>query len=209
MLSGVYAAVYKGVDANGNVTYSDTPSNGAIEIAPSAVNEVPSTLEGEAKGVPAKSNEASQDQKNLPMLDKTKETVLTPETNTSAQAKNYALFAIEKPRDQETIQNQPTFTVEMKIDPVLKPGDKIQLILDGKPVGQPEANMQIDLVNVSRGTHHLYAVLIDERNTVVRRSNEITIFVHRASILNPPNKPSATKTIYPIQKLIRYLNVLS
>jgi len=170
------AGVYMTTDPNGNVSYSDLQAYGSSEVATTPSNTTSVTTP--------------------PVLPKVEAEVKKPELKISAPDQvTYSVFNIESPKDQETIQNQPIFKVTIKLEPALQAGDKIQLVLDQNPYGNPTSDLQIEMVNVDRGEHRLYAVLLDARNTVIKRSNEITIFIHRASVGGPP------VTLLPIQKL--------
>lgn len=190
-----YAAVYKTVE-DGSVSYTDTPENGATEVSPTVANQVSSTLPDTTPPTPAKSNSLNQSAKPSAIEP-------TPvKSSVPAGDMPYNTFAIESPADQETIQNQPLFSVKIKLDPPLQDGDKVQLMLDGQPFGAPSTTMEISVENVDRGEHRLSAVLLDKRNTVIKRSNVITIYIHRASQLNRSSalKPAPAVTS-PLQEL--------
>ncbi len=156
-MTPLYAALYMQQDKNGNITYSDMPLNNSKEI------EVPNV--SSTTSVPPSSSST------------------TGAKQSSAIDKNahYKTFVIVSPKDNETIQNQPTLPVLLKINPALRPGDKILLLVDGKPWGNPQANTYLQAENIERGTHQLSAVLIDKDQVVLQQSNTITIFNHRAS----------------------------
>lgn len=181
--ASAYADLYKTVGPDGSISYSDVPSKGAVEFTPPPINEVPTTL---------------------PPKTQSGQSVMPSESQNDMGANaNYTAFAIQSPTDQATIQNQPEFPVELKVEPSLQAGDKIQLVLDGQPVGSPEASTRITISNVNRGTHQLSAILLDRGNKIIKRTASITIFVHRASILNNTGArlTPSKKLTYPIQSL--------
>lgn len=94
----------------------------------------------------------------------------------------YKIFEFAFPKDQETIQNQPSFTVLFKIEPNLMEGDSIQLMMDGTPWQKPVQQPQVTMTNVDRGTHQLSAELYDSRGGVLRTAAPVTIYIHRASV---------------------------
>lgn len=152
-----YSAVYMHKDSNGNIIYSDTPLDNAAKInVPTVLNYVPST------------------QSSAVTKDNAKSLIALTE-------KKYTDFEIISPKDQDTIQNQPIFPVILNIKPELQKGDKVQLILDNQIYGIAQESTQIQLDQVERGTHQLYAVLLDKEQRVIQQSNVITIYVHRAS----------------------------
>lgn len=156
-----YAAIYKQVDQNGNTIYSDVP----IHSNAKAIN-LPET----GSTTTTKSNETK--------------TPIAQQIPVIKFKKPYTVLMITSPKDQETIQNQPIIPVDLKIEPALQEGDKIQIYLDGKPVGQPQAGTHIELSLIDRGSHQLYASLIDSSQTTLKQSNVITIYVHREHLGN-------------------------
>lgn len=177
------ALVYRSISPTGEVTYSDMPQTGAVEINAPPVNEVPSTMTPNTSGASGQSEDANA---------------------SVAAVLPYTTFEIESPKDQDTIQNQPEFTVELHLEPALQAGDKVQLMLDDRLAGAPQTAMQVTLNNVDRGTHRLYAVILDKQNKIIKRTNEITIFVHRASVLHSQGAAVKTKKAPPstLQNLV-------
>jgi len=184
-----HATVYMRTDANGNVGYSDVPGSGAQEITPTAGSTVSS--------VPSKLPTPSPSELTTP-VEKKSASVIPAVT----EKKPYTIFLIEKPKDQETMQNQSVITVLLKVEPDLDAADSVQLILDDHPYGVASKSTNLELVDVDRGTHRLYAVLLDARNTVLKRSNEITIFVHRTSVIKPGAFKVPAKKIIPVAKKV-------
>lgn len=158
-----YAALYQSQDNQGNTTYSDQPLPGSTEVT----------------------------QPNAATITRTNTTTATPikPVNTANTSVTYKTFAFITPQDQGTIQNQPDITVKLSIEPALQAGDKVQLMLDGKPWGNPEASASINMHLVERGVHTLAAVLLDKNQKTIKETATITIYVHRASALfNPSGK---------------------
>ncbi len=118
-----------------------------------------------------------------------------PETDNTLSApltqnKPYSTFQLKYPGPEETIQNQPTITVEFIINPPLQPGDTIQLYLDGKPYGQASTNMQPTLSLLDRGTHSLSAAILDVNHRVVKQANANTIYIHQNRVGFPNAAPA-------------------
>lgn len=158
LCSVIFAEIYKTVDKYGNVSYSDIPSANAQQIELSPVTTV---------SPPTATNAT------------TSSAVVV--VNKSVR-KPYTSFVMLSPKDQETIQNQPTITVQTQTDPSLQKGDKIGLLLDGKMQGTPQEGTQFTLVHIDRGAHQLRAVLVDNTGAVIKETPTITIFVHYASV---------------------------
>lgn len=178
------AAIYKQLDQSGQVVFSDTPINpNATVIQPSplegyttteTIKTITTTVPKNAVKTPAKAIDQQDADKTI-----LKEIEQIP----------YKTFLIVSPKDQETIQNQPvSIPVDIVVEPKLAQDNKIQLYLDGKPAGPPAATTHFELPNVERNIHQVHAEIIDGNQRSIKQSNNITIYVHRASV-NFPNRP--------------------
>ncbi len=151
-----FADIYMLTDKNGNVTYTDTPDRDAqkVEIASPPIHDIP----------PAPAS----------VVENNKVAVLA----TSEQKKPYKVFEITSPLNEETIHNQPNIMIILATEPKLQTGDKIQIFVDNKPVGNPSEKTQIDIGHPDRGIHQVKAVIIDENQRILKISPAITIYVH-------------------------------
>ncbi len=164
--STIFADIYIQKDEQGNVIYSDTPlKNNAAIVAP------PSTTTSKKSASENKTEEFATSLDQKVSIDR-----IAP----------YKKFVIISPKDQDTIQNQPIIPIQVSIDPVLRKGDKIQLFLDGTMWGAPNESTSLNINILERGTHKLFAAIIDQNQKVLQKTNEITIYVHRASTFNRP-----------------------
>src|SRR3990167_4519270 len=99
-----FATIYKSVDAQGIVTYSDQPNTKSETVTLPAANIV-----------------------TQPITTKTK----TATTDAVVQKHvDYSAFTITSPKDQETFQNATELPINVDINPALQEGDKIQFYLD-------------------------------------------------------------------------------
>lgn len=174
MLTAAYAAIYVTNTPN-SVEYSDTPSANASEVQMTPLNTVNTAAPAAAAPANAKSPTGSS--------------AVAAGDNKPSTELTYKTFAIVNPKDGDTINNQPVIPVEMQVDPVMQPGDKIQLYLDGSPAGTPTATNYQELGLVERGTHTVYGEIINSAQTGIKRSNTITIYVHRNSTITNPSSP--------------------
>jgi hypothetical protein len=151
----VFADIYKVIDKHGNIIYTDAPESDAEKI--------------EVTSAP---------------LHITAPTTPSVETNTAPIAspvtlrKPYKVFAISSPTNEETIHNNPNITINLTIEPALKASDKIQILVDEKPIGNPVNGIKIDIGRLDRGVHQVKAVVLDETQTILNVSPLVTIFVH-------------------------------
>lgn len=168
--SAAYATIYINEDKNGGIEFTDTPSSNSRRVEMPAVNSISTPTRTAAPSQNANAN-GSPSNDAAPV----------------STASSYQTLAIVSPANESTIQNQPVIPVEMKVEPNILPGDKIQLMLDSKPVGTPSATQYQELGIVDRGTHSLYAVILNSKNEVIKQSSAVTIHVRRNSIVPIPN----------------------
>ncbi|MHB1948175.1 MAG: DUF4124 domain-containing protein [Gammaproteobacteria bacterium] len=176
--SSFAAEVFQQTDSNGNVVYSDMPLN--PDAKKITIDSQYKTNKEAVGGVARTSEPVTQTgSANAFVLQ-----------SAAPLNKTHTVFLINSPKDQETIYNQPIITINIKIEPQLDEGEKIQLLFDGAPKGPPVAATQFALENVDRGTHQLAAALIDKNNQVIKETDTITIYVHHTSINNIITSPA-------------------
>ena len=159
----VAQAVYKWVDENGVVHYSDQPHPNAEKIHVKAIQTYKSTaLDTPGSGAPG----------------------ATP----AAGAAAYRGCAVVQPQDGQDFANVPSLSIVVQTDPALHSGDQIFVTLDGQGLndGKP-TGPQFNLSPVDRGTHTLQAQVRSSDGTMLCQTPGITFSVHQASIANPAN----------------------
>lgn len=160
------ATVYKWVDESGVTHYSDQPHPGAkqIELADPQTYSAP----------PPRGQEAVP---GLPV----------------SQGSPYKTCELSRPATDEVFFNVTSITAKLRLDPPLRPGDKVVIGLDGKRMTDlPAAGDEYTLTSVERGTHTILAVVEDSQGKQVCQTPGITFHVRQASTLSPrsPTKPS-------------------
>lgn len=166
--------VYEQKNDQGTVIYSDAPLN---DSKPVNLNETTNTI-----SVPPPQTE-------MGVIKKDNESINSI----------YKTFLIISPKDQETTQGQSDIPVKLKLEPELRAGDKIQLMIDGAPYGAPTTVLNPFLHNVDRGSHQLSAVILDANRSIVKQSNLLTIYIHHTSnqlapaFKTPPPPPPKTQ----------------
>ena len=147
--------MYKVTDADGNVTFTDTPplsADGTIEEH--SVNATNSAKPTETRQAPAAPVEVEE-----PIRYDTR---------------------IVTPADNATIPMGPgNFAVQAALNPRLASDETLQLLLDGEPVGAPQRIANWQLTNVYRGEHKLQVVRLDERGVQLDASPSSTVYVMR------------------------------
>ena len=154
--------VYKVVDEQGNVTFTDTPpSDAAAEVQTlNATNTTPSMPVGDA----ATADDTAMQDTEAPVAYSTR---------------------ITSPVDQSTIPMGPgDFVVEAAVQPRLRIGEHLVLTLDGVSVGEPQRAARWQLTNVFRGEHRLQVFRLGADDTRQDASPEQVVFVMRPVVRN-------------------------
>ena len=172
--ASVQADVYKSVDENGEVIFSDQPTPNAQRMK---LPELPTY-----KALPVPSFSGS--------------------TKTAPVASPYDSMKIVVPENDATIRdNQGIVRVEVVLEPPLKikQGHKIQFYLNGEPHGIPVGTTTISFSNLDRGTYTLTTSVVDAGGAVLMTSDPVVFHLHRESVLNP-NSPLYKPKPKPLPK---------
>lgn len=156
------AAVYKQVNENGEVVYSDKPAAGAEKM----------------------------DLPELPTYTPPPVPLVRP-ADAPVESEVYKGLEIVKPADNSTIRNNlGIIEVQLRIEPALKVREKhrLQFYLDNERYGPLVDKTAIMMSNIERGEHTLSASVFDADGNVVAASNSVTVFVKRESVLHKKDR---------------------
>ena len=163
--TAVAATVYKWVDENGVVHYSDQPHADAQKVqvqAPQTYKSAEAATGAAPAGMPAP-----------PPL---------------SGPPSYQGCAIAQPTDDQVLLNVDALTIIVRTDPSLHPGDKVYLMMDGQPLNKGAATgPQYVLAPVDRGTHTLQAVVRSSDGGLRCQTPGVTFNVRQSSVLAPAN----------------------
>jgi len=159
------AQVYKVVDKDGNVTYTDQPpadGSGPIELKPISVVEAPTyQIKPKTKDAEADKEMSIQDLRN-----------------------NYRDFAIVSPQQEESVwRPDGPFPVAWNTKYALQEGMQVTIFLDGKRHTTTTQQM-VPMANLDRGEHVLSAELRDANNRLVAQASPVTFFVRQPGLYN-------------------------
>ena len=162
-VSPLTAEVYKTVDKDGNVTYTDTPppdGSQPIDLPPISVIEAPVYETGSKQ-----TDEGEEKELSLREL-----------------RKNYKDFAIVAPQQEESVWHPETpITVTWNTKFNLQEGMMMTLFVDG--VQQESTTVRsIPVSDLERGEHTLRAELRDAKNRKVASADPITFFVKKPNL---------------------------
>lgn len=157
--------VYKVIKPDGSVEFTDTPPPGEaaqpIQVQPLNTAEPPPVLPSAGATPPA------------------------------SEPQGYGSFRITSPGDGDAIRdNAGSVNVAVKLEPPLRSGDRIEILVDGRTVGGGN-NTSITLSGVERGSHRVQAVVKNPAGEIVARSNSVSISLQRRSVILQPPPPKA------------------
>ncbi|MGA2024537.1 MAG: DUF4124 domain-containing protein [Steroidobacteraceae bacterium] len=153
------ATMYRWVDANGVVHYSDTPQPGAEQVA------MPNAQTYRATPVPTTSPDA------------------TPK---AADAAGYQSCSITSPAADDTLFAPEALTVSVQVVPNLRPGDQVIVTLDGATLQSGSSGaLSYQVAAPERGAHTVSAAVHDAQGNTVCNAPDITFNVQRPSLLSP------------------------
>ncbi|RMF17455.1 MAG: DUF4124 domain-containing protein [Gammaproteobacteria bacterium] len=149
------AEIYRWVDEQGNVEYSDTPREGAekIDLPPPAVISMPKPSD-----LPARSAPEQPDADEPP----------------------YRTLKVRFPQDQSAFfSGSGDVTILTDVDPPLRPGHRFQAVLDGQVMATSRDTLT--LKEVFRGTHSLVVQVVAD-GKVIQSTPTITFTLQRPRI---------------------------
>ncbi len=158
------AEIYKQVDERGNVTYTDTPSD---------------RQETEKLDLPTLNTQPA-----LP----TPERVEPKQQQDDTPDVSYRVHINAPAEGTQVPMGQSEIPVSLSIQPGLKEGFSIQILLNGQPFGEEHFSNFLILRDVYRGEHQLEAIILDASGQEIARSDSVTIYVQRSSIPRPAAK---------------------
>lgn len=153
-----FSAVYKWVDENGKIHYSDTPKT--VGEKPIDLPEATTYSPPPQSGIESSSKEDKKKQNN--------ETF-----------QGYKSISITSPKDGDSIHSAPgNITFNVSIEPAIQEGHAIQIYVDGKKAAQ-ESGTTITANYLDRGSHSVSASVVDGAGTKLLTSPNITVYLHR------------------------------
>jgi hypothetical protein len=157
------AVIYKWVDADGVVHYSDQSSPGAEKI----VTAVPSVSAASAGGARNATG------------------AIAPPQRVAQGGLNYTDFTITSPSQEQTFFGDDVVAVHLNLNPSLRPNQSITWHLNGKQLEFPPNAVSFPLPRLDRGTYSLAATITDQQTSESETSNSVTFYVRQPSALSP------------------------
>lgn len=156
------AQVYRWVDKDGVVHYSDQPHPGAEEVE---LQSAPTINMPTPRRTPAAGTRATATDEQQPTA-------------------GYESLAVASPAAEETLWNiGGVLNVSLNLQPALQSGHQLRVYFDGIP--QEVSGTQFQLQEVYRGAHNLQAEVLDRNGQLLIRSEPIRFYVQQTTIVNP------------------------
>ena len=165
--STVAAAVYKTVDKQGNIIYTDTPP---AATAATAVNKV--TL--------PPINPVSSPTDPAPAA------ALSPVPPESSDADpvtaftGYSFIALASPVDGTLMHfNESTLLAQLALTPGLEADHLVQFYVDGSAYGSAIPSLSLSITGLERGSHRISARVLSSRGAILAVATPVTVQVQR------------------------------
>jgi len=169
MASPAFSAIFRTVDAQGNVTFTDQPPK--------------------ASDTPVKSEEIKIATPNT-FQDSTPYERWDPEPEAENSGSTSYTLSIVSPSNEESIRNNAgNVVIRTRINPELSEGHVARLELNGTLTGEAIDEGAIYLTNMPRGTHRARLVIESESGRRLAESVESVFHLQRISVFSPSRSP--------------------
>lgn len=160
--------MYKWVDQNGTIHYSSQPMPGATEVHIDSAPPVSDSVTNAARTVAA-----------------------VPADGQTAEPFKYTSCALTKPANDETLANAYSVSAAWRLEPPLRPGDRVTLAMDGALVpGVSPTATSYTIAQIDRGSHSLMVSIVDANGRGLCQSPGVTFHVRQPSVLAPIRRPA-------------------
>jgi len=157
----VHADVYRSVDKQGNVIFSDTSTDNAekIELQESYTYSPPVIID------------LADDEPALPEV----------EAEVEVAVPNYTLVITSPSQNEAIRENAGNVTISIAVTPALniERGDKLIFSLDGQLKSDAQEATSYTFVNVDRGSHIALVTVVDKTGATIKSSKSILFHLQR------------------------------
>jgi hypothetical protein len=163
--SASQATTYVRIEKDGSKTYSDRPLPGGhpVDIEPAQTYSAPAST---------------------PSLDRSR----SPEQQAALDAARFQYACSLSPRSDETFQNPESVTISVQLTPPLRPGDRVDLSMDGTKLDNSANPTSVTVQNPDRGSHTVSVRIVDgSEKTVCSLSS--AFHVQRVGLNSPARQP--------------------
>ncbi len=172
--SPLLAQVYKVVDKDGNVTFTDIPPGDGsppVDLAPISVVETPVQQQTAQEAAAAGADVAD----TAPM-----------ELTLRELRRTYRDFAIVSPQPEESVWSPDgPVSIAWRTSADLRNGMQVLVFIDGK-LAATTIQATIPVIGLERGEHSVTAEIRDQRNRQIATAGPVTFFIRQPGLLNRP-----------------------
>jgi hypothetical protein len=153
--------IYKWVDENGVVHYSDQPHLNAQKLQITGAQ----TFSSSAASVSAPQSSAD---------------------DSNAQTNPYRGCVVAAPQDQQSLPNAQSVFLRVQSDPLPRPGDRVFISMDGQVVNRGQATgLSFNVTPIERGAHSVQAQIRGPGDQVLCQTPTITFYVQQPGLFSP------------------------
>lgn len=156
-----YAELYKQIDENGNVTYTDKPGKGTPVKSPGLTTYSPPALHTTPPAPNTKAGSEGEDE--------------------TKAVTAYSQLVVATPTQEQTVQNnEGRIEIKLALKPALntKAGHKIAILVDRKKAAE-SLTLEASVANIDRGSHVVSAQVVDASGKVLKQSGDVTFHLQR------------------------------
>jgi hypothetical protein len=161
--STVAAAVYKTVDKQGNIIYTDTPpaATAVNEVTLPPINPISSPTDPAPAALPPVPPESS---------DADPVTAFT----------GYSFIALASPVDGTLVHfDESNLLAQLVLTPGLEADHLVQFYVDGSAYGSAIPSLSLSISGLERGSHRISARVLSSRGAVLAIAAPVTVHVQR------------------------------
>lgn len=155
-----YAEIYRSVDEDGNIHFSDTglPDTKEVQLQDS-------NMFSTNEKINSTDSELSIDNVDLfePII-QYQATILSPENDMAVRS------------------NDGSININVSTTPKKENTHTFQLYLDGKKLGSPQMSSSIRALNIDRGTHQVQVELLNSKGRTLAKTQIVTVHLLRATV---------------------------
>ncbi len=154
--------VYKWVDENGVIHYSDQPHPNAEKLQVQGAQTY-SASAAAVRGPPE------------------------PASRSTSSGNSYKACGIVQPVDQQNLPNAESVAVRVASDPMPRAEDRVFITMDGQAVnGGKPTGLSFNVTPIDRGEHTVSAQIRGPGDEVLCRTSPVTFYVQQRNLLSPP-----------------------
>ena len=154
------AEIYKWVDDEGNIVYSDTPNNRAEEYQPPGLNAI-------------------QMPKPAPKTEPEKK----------PEAPGYQSFRIVSPKPEQVVRdNSGNLTIQLASKPPLQDGHYYSVLVDGYVMVKKTTDNTVTLPGISPGEHKIRALIRNANGKTLAKTGNVIVHMKRQGTISGVNQ---------------------